>query len=153
VQKILLFFVTGAGAGYVPGFPGTAGTLVAVPVLVALNRLTAASWLLGLLTLAAFVLLATWLCEKGEELFAAKDASKIVIDEIAGFLVAGFLLPPSPVALAVGFLLFRLFDIIKVYPAARVEGMRGGIGVIADDLVAGAYTFVMLRVLSAWDWL
>jgi phosphatidylglycerophosphatase A len=153
MRRILLVFVTGAGVGYIPAFPGTAGTLVAIPLSLALNRLSGVSLALGLLTLGAFLLLAAWLCDQGEELFHQKDSPKIVIDEIAGFLVANFLSPPGVVTLVASFLLFRVFDIIKVYPAARAERMRGGIGVISDDLVAGVYTFLVLRLLLAWGFL
>ena len=145
-----MFLITGAGAGYLPWAPGTAGTLVAIPLSLALNRIVDASLFLSLLTLAAFIAIATWLCNKGEEIFQAKDCSKIVIDEIAGFLVANFASPAGLKPVALAFLLFRFFDIIKPFPAARAEKLSGGPGVILDDLVAGLYSFVIVKLVLFW---
>ncbi|MCZ6623656.1 MAG: phosphatidylglycerophosphatase A [Deltaproteobacteria bacterium] len=147
----MLFFVTGAGAGYFPWFPGTVGTLLAIPLSLALNRMATASFSLSLLTLSAFTVTATWFCKKGEEIFHEKDCRKIVIDEITGFLLANFLSPPELYPTAAAFLLFRFFDIIKVFPAGRAEQIRGGVGVILDDLVAGLYSFLILRLLLLWN--
>jgi len=83
----------------------------------------------------------------GEEIFQERDCQKIVIDEIAGFLLANFLSPPGFKPTVWAFLLFRFFDIIKAFPASRVEQIGGGVGVILDDLVAGLYTFLILRML------
>jgi len=145
-----LFFVTGAGAGYFPWAPGTAGTLVAIPLSLGLNRIAGTSLYLALLTLAAFIAVATWLCNKGEEIFQAKDCSKIVIDEIAGFMVANFASPAGLKPAILAFLLFRFFDIIKPYPARRAERISGGIGVILDDLIAGVYAFAIVRLFLSW---
>jgi phosphatidylglycerophosphatase A len=145
-----LFFVTGAGAGYLPWVPGTAGTLVAIPLSLGLNRIAGTSFYLALLTLAAFIAVATWLCNKGEEIFQAKDCSKIVIDEIAGFMVANFASPTRLKPAILAFLLFRFFDIIKPYPARRAERISGGLGVILDDLIAGVYTFAIVRLFLSW---
>ena len=134
-----------------PWFPGTLATLLAVPLSLALNRIATASVPLSLLTLIAFVGIAAWFCDKGEELFHEKDSRKIVIDEIAGFLLANFLSPAEPKAVVLAFLLFRFFDIIKVFPAARAEKVAGGIGVILDDLIAGLYTLLALRLLFFWS--
>ena len=145
-----MFFVTGAGAGYFPWAPGTAGTLVAIPLSLGLNRIAGTSLYLALLTLAAFIAVATWLCNKGEEIFQAKDCSKIVIDEIAGFMVANFASPAGLKPAILAFLLFRFFDIIKPYPARRAERISGGIGVILDDLIAGVYAFAIVRLFLSW---
>ena len=145
-----MFFVTGAGAGYLPWAPGTAGTLVAIPLSLGLNRIAGASLYLALLTLAAFIAVATWLCNKGEEIFQGKDCSKIVIDEIAGFMVANFASPTRLKPAILAFLLFRFFDIIKPYPARRAERISGGLGVILDDLIAGVYAFAIVRLFLSW---
>lgn len=131
-----------------PWAPGTAGTLVAVPLSLALNRLASVSPVLSLLTLAAFVFAAVGLARAAEEIFHEKDSRRIVVDEIAGFLLANFLSPLALVPTVTAFILFRFFDIMKLYPAGRVERISGGAGVVADDLVAGLYTFLILRLLS-----
>jgi phosphatidylglycerophosphatase A len=150
LQRIISFLVTGAGAGYFPRAPGTAGTVAAIPLSLALNRIADSSLPLALLTFAAFVITAAWLCQRGEEIFRQKDSSKIVVDEIAGFLLANFAAPARLWPIIFAFLLFRFFDIIKPFPAARAEKISGGLGVIADDLIAGLYTFVILRLLLTW---
>ncbi|MBI2358764.1 MAG: phosphatidylglycerophosphatase A [Deltaproteobacteria bacterium] len=142
--------VTGAGTGYFPWLPGTAGTLVAVPVSLAFNRIATVSLPLALLTLGVFFLVAVWLADKGEEIFREKDSPRIVIDEMAGFVLANFLAPPQLPAIGAAFLVFRIFDIIKLFPAARAEKMAGGVGVVLDDLIAGLYTFMILRLLFFW---
>jgi len=142
--------ITGAGAGYLPWAPGTAGTLVAIPLSLGLNRIAGASFYLALLTLIAFVAFATWLCKIGEEIFADKDCPKIVVDEIAGFLVANFASPAGLKPALLAFLLFRFFDIIKPFPAGRAERISGGAGVILDDLIAGFYAFFVLRLFLSW---
>jgi phosphatidylglycerophosphatase A len=127
------------------------GTLFAIPFSFALNRTAASSLPLSLLTLAAFIAIATWFCKKGEEIFHQKDSRRIVIDEIAGFLLANFLSLPEINSTIAAFLLFRFFDIIKPFPAARAEKIQGGVGVILDDLIAGLYTFLILRLLFLWS--
>lgn len=150
-RATLLFFITGAGAGYFPRLPGTVATLVAIPLSHGLNRMAEASLPLSILTLSTLIVSATWFCKKGEEILGEKDSQKIVIDEIAGFLCANFLSPPGLRPAAAAFILFRFFDIIKIFPARRAEKIEGGIGVILDDLIAGLYTFLVLRLLFLWS--
>jgi phosphatidylglycerophosphatase A len=147
LEKIILFFATGAGTGYSPIAPGTVGTLLAIPFSIALNRTASISLPIALLTLLAFIGVATWFCEKGEAILGEKDSGKIVIDEIAGFLLANFCSPLRLGPVFAAFFLFRLFDIIKPFPARRAEQIPGGLGVISDDLVAGLYAFLILRLL------
>lgn len=144
---------TGAGAGYAPLFPGTVGTLLAIPLSLALNRIAAVSLPLALLTLTAFIVSATWFCQKGEDLLRQKDSPKIVIDEVAGFLLGNFLSPPAIKPAAAAFLLFRFFDIIKIFPAGAAQKLPGGVGVMLDDLIAGFYTFLIVRLLAFWGFL
>ena len=79
-----------------------------------------------------------------------KDPRIIVIDEMAGFLVANFLSAPRIVPLLLAFCLFRFFDIAKVFPASKLEKLPGGAGIVLDDVTAGLYTFVVLRLLLSW---
>lgn len=143
-------FVTGLGAGYFPKAPGTVATLLAIPISLSLNRIAASSLFLSVLTLVSFIAMAAWFCREGEEIFQDKDCPRIVVDEIGGFLLANFLSPAELRPTALAFLLFRFFDIIKVFPARRAEKIPGGFGVVADDLVAGFYTFLIVRLLLLW---
>jgi len=134
----------------VPWLPGTAGTVVAIPFSLALNRIALFSFPLAVITLVGFAFCAGWLCQMAEGILQKKDSPKIVIDEIAGFLLANFLSPEAPLPIVAAFILFRFFDIIKLFPAARMEKLPGGAGVIADDLIAGCYALVAVRLLDYW---
>lgn len=146
-NKMVLFFAAGGGAGYVPRFPGTVGTLAAIPLSLALNYLANYSLIFAAGILGAAICCAIWLAGKASEILAQKDPGVIVIDEIAGFLLANFTAPPRVSVLAAGFILFRFFDIAKIYPARRLEKLPGGIGIVLDDIMAGIYTLVIVQLL------
>jgi phosphatidylglycerophosphatase A len=102
----------------------------------------------GSLFVVAFACFAIWVSSGAESLFQEKDSSRIVIDEMAGFLVTLFLIPWSATSVVVGFLSFRAFDILKPFPARRLESrLRGGWGVVLDDLFAGLYANVVTRLI------
>ena len=107
-------FATWGGSGYFPVASGTAGTLAAIPLYIWLSRL---SLPLYLFTLLPFFFFASWVSGRAEELFGEKDSGKIVIDEVIGFLVTMIAIPPDWRYILAGFLLFRLFDIVKPPPA------------------------------------
>jgi phosphatidylglycerophosphatase A len=142
--KIALILSAWFGAGLLPLAPGTWGTLFGLPLVGLMSRLSVfyAGAFLGL-----FVVLAIWSSHSCREWFQEDDPSEIVIDEVAGLLLALFLLPLSGVGLFGGFLLFRVFDILKPFPIGRVEKLRGGFGIVADDLVAGLYANLCLRLI------
>lgn len=145
--KFVLLLASGAGVGFLPGIPGTFGTLVGLPVSLALNRLAIAHPLLAIAGLVALVFVAMVIADQAARILNAKDPQIIVIDEIAGFALANFL-SDSVAAVVIAFVLFRLFDIAKVYPARRLESLPGGAGVVLDDVLAGLYVFVILRLLT-----
>jgi len=130
--------------GFAPFAPGTVGTLGALPLAWAVARLeplAASAFLL------AFLALATHAATRAGRHWGVVDAPGIVIDEVLGYLVAVAFLPFTwPVALA-GFLLFRLFDILKPWPASALDRWKTGAGVVLDDVAAGLYTWVCLRLL------
>src|SRR3989304_1878534 len=148
--KVILFFATGFGVGYLPRLPGTAGTLLAVPLSVGVNAIAAISLPLALLPLAAAICCAIWLSTRAALILEQRDPPVIVIDEIVGFMIANFMAPRSAMLLGVAFILFRFFDIAKVYPLSRLEKLPGGAGIVLDDVMAGLYTFVVLRLLRSW---
>jgi len=80
------------------------------------------------------------------KLLLRDDPPEVVIDEAAGFVLAVFLLPPSWVYISAGFVLFRIFDILKPFPLRRVERLKGGLGIVLDDLLAGIYTVLCIRI-------
>ena len=87
------------------------------------------------------------------ELLKQKDLRVIVIDEVIGLMIANYLAPARLAPLILGFLLFRCFDIAKVFPAARLEKLPGGTGIVLDDVVAGLYAFVIVQSALYWEWL
>jgi phosphatidylglycerophosphatase A len=150
-EKLILLSASGAGTGYFPLFPGTIGTLVAIPFSFALNRLANFSLVFAAVILVAAIFCAIWLASKASEILRQKDPGIIVIDEIAGFLLANFAAPTTVSTLLTSFTLFRFFDVAKIFPAARLERLPGGAGIVLDDIMAGIYTFAIVQLLIAWQ--
>jgi len=124
--------------------PGTWGSLLGLPLVLLVNRLPAFG---AGAFLVLFAVLAIWSSQAALRFFPEEDPSQIVIDEVAGLLLALFLVPPSGLHLLGGFFLFRLFDILKPFPITRFEKLPGGFGIVSDDLVAGLYATVCLRLI------
>ncbi len=151
LHPVVRFLATGAYLGYAPVAPGTVGSLgCAVLIWFFVPEVTAATSHLGLwvmlLSTLAFAALAIWAADLAERQFG-HDSSRIVIDEYAGFIVSVLLLPKSLLLFAVAFVLFRALDIVKPFPARQAEALPGGVGIVTDDLVAGIYTNILLRVM------
>ena len=147
-EKFIKFLATGFGSGFAPLAPGTAGTLVGIPLYWVFSVLP---WPIRLITVLAFTSLAWHISDETERLFGRKDAPCIVIDEIAGLQWTLFGVDPTAPHVALGFVLFRLFDITKPFPARLFqERLPGGLGVVADDLAAGVYGNLVLQVMTLW---
>ena len=97
-----------------------------------------------LLALVVVVLAGIWASHRVELVLGEKDPGLIVIDEVAGMMVAVALVPRTPLVLACAFFLFRLFDIWKPFPAHQAQSLPGGAGVMVDDLIAGAYALCLV---------
>jgi len=130
--------------GFVPLAPGTVGTLGAIPLFFALRPLPLP---LYLLTLLAFIALACFAAAAAGRYWKVVDASPIVIDEVAGYLVTMALVPFSLGTAVAGFALFRLFDVLKPWPASAFDRVKNGFGVVMDDVAAGVWAFVALLAL------
>ncbi len=144
LEKVIVFIATGAYSGYSPFASGTVGTLAAIPLYLLISGLDPLVYLLFLLL---FLPLSFWSAGEAERIFGKKDSGKIVIDEIIGYLVTMFMLPGGVIYIVAGFLLFRFFDITKIFPANAAERMGGGPGVVMDDVVAGIYANLSLRLI------
>jgi phosphatidylglycerophosphatase A len=131
----------GFGAGLSPWAPGTVGTLLAVPLYALLSVLPT---MLYVLIVAALIVAAIWACGAAAREIGEDDPSAVVGDEIVGFLVAMIAAPSGLIWIITGFLLFRLLDITKPWPISAVQRMRGGAGIVLDDVVAGAITWFVL---------
>ena len=140
----MYFVVSGAYTGYTPVAPGTAGSALAFAIYwIIPEPFSWPLWLLTLVSLSAVGVYTATLAEKewGE------DPPKVVIDEIVGYFVAVLLLPKSIFVMAFSFLIFRIFDILKPFPAHRSQRLRGGWGIMADDLIAGLYANGVVRLV------
>jgi phosphatidylglycerophosphatase A len=137
----------GFGAGLSPMAPGTMGTLVAIPIYVVLANLPG---LVYMVAVAALIVVGIWACGKVAAESGQDDPPAIVWDEVVGFLVAMAAAPVVSLAwIIMGFLLFRLFDIYKPWPVSWAqERLHGGLGIVADDLIAGAMTWVVLTFMA-----
>jgi len=145
----LAFFVaTGFGVGLVPFAPGTFGSLLGIP-LYALAVFPLAESIPATLTIVAgLVAPSCWVAGIADRSFPEHDNGKIVIDEVAGMLLALVWHPPTLLNVATLFLLFRFFDVVKVWPANRIDRrLGGGAGVVLDDLVSGIYANLAGRLL------
>lgn len=136
----------GFGAGLSPRAPGTAGTVLGVFIYLALAPLALEYYVAvcGILFLAG-----TWICGKTARDLAVHDHGGIVFDEIVGFLVAMIALPPAWPWILAGFLLFRVLDIVKPWPIGWLDRrVRGGFGIMLDDLLAGLAAWALLQLAS-----
>jgi len=146
-ERVVLLLATGFAAGRIPLAPGTFGTLLGIPIGCGLAEV---GFTATVLIVGALVLCAVWITGEAERLLGQKDPACIVIDEIVGILVALAGMPATPFNLAAGFIAFRAFDIIKPFPARWLDArVPGGWGIVLDDVVAGVYSNILLRVLSS----
>ena len=148
VKLITTFFYS----GYLPFIPGTFGSIAGI----ILYYLVRNSPYLYIGALLAVILLGFLFCGKAEQAFAKKDPKYVVIDEVAGMLLGLGFLPHDWRLVVMGFFVFRLLDTIKPFPANGLQNKHGGLGIMADDLVAGIYTNLVLqavcRMISPSGW-
>ena len=140
-----MWLATGFGAGLSPRAPGTVGSLVGVAIYLALAGLPLAAYLGVVLVLAVAGVI---LCERAGRILGVADHPGIVWDEIVGMLITLAGTPPSWQGVVLGFALFRLFDIMKPWPVAAIDRrVRGGLGVMLDDVMAALYALAILQIL------
>lgn len=137
------------GCGLSPFAPGTVGSLAAVAAYLPLRHFLAARPELFLAILAAVALGGVWAARAVSRAEGNEDPSKVVVDEVLGQLMAFFLLPPTFGVILLGFVAFRLFDIWKPYPIRRLEHIGQGVGIMADDALAGVYANLLIRICLA----
>lgn len=131
--------------GYSPVAPGTIGTLGAIALFYPLSSFSPFVYFLFLL---GFIILSIWVSSEASAKFGESDPSRIVIDEVCGYLITMFLVSPSLVNIILGFILFRLFDIVKPPPVRSLERFPRGYGIVIDDVGAGIYANVVLQVIT-----
>ena len=147
MRRFILFLSSNAGLGYAPVASGTFGTLAGIPAFYLLSRLPP---LLFLVTWIGLLFLSFWAAGEAGRIYGVVDDGRIVIDELVGYLVTVAFLPFTWKAAILGFFLFRLFDIVKLQPARWFDQqMKNGYGVVLDDVAAGVYAAIALRLLLA----
>ena len=141
ITRLGLAVATVFGVGYAPVAPGTFGSAAGL----LLWWLLPASHLVQGVAIVALFVAGSWGGNVAEHHFGRTDPGQVVIDEVMGMLITLFFNPVGWIGALAGFLLFRLFDVIKPYPANRLEQLHGGVGVMADDGMAAIYANLALR--------
>lgn len=151
-QRFISTLATGFYLGYAPKAPGTFGTLLGIPLAFLFFFFGAYGYMIATFLFILFSVFIAEMYEKGQD---THDNSEIVIDEVAGFLVTMVWLPMTWQSLVAGFVLFRVLDAAKPFPINLVDRkIKGGLGVVADDILAGVIANILLQlVYTNTDWL
>ena len=143
--KAAVILATWFGMGYFPIASGTVGTVGAIPLSLALLR---CPFSFRVSFFLVFFSLAVWASGRTESFLGRRDPSQVVIDEVVGFLTATIFMQTSWQELGIAFFLFRFFDIVKPFPAGILDRkLRGGIGIVLDDVAAGGYTLGVILLM------
>lgn len=151
-QPIIKFLASGFYTGYFPVAPGTIGSLVGILACFLLQDVAFTTYaIVVILTLIAGI----YISGEAEKIYQKKDSPHIVIDEIAGIFFTFIYLPKGISFLIAGFFVFRFFDILKPFPIRLIdEKIKGGWGIMFDDVLAGIYANVLIRLIGWWTgWL
>lgn len=153
MSRLAVFIATFGYVGFFPVAPGTAGSLAALGLYAVVRWLGTPA--VELVTILAVLLIGIWAAHRTERALNRKDPGPVVIDEVLGMLMTLAFMPLSPWGVAAGFVLFRICDVIKPFPAGRLEHLPGGFGIMADDAMAGVYGQILMRIsLAMWpQWL
>ena len=147
MQRFGLFIATCGYVGYVPVAPGTFGSAVGVAVFYAVRSTGSVG--VEFAAIAALFAVGVWSGTIAEHHFGGVDPAPVVLDEVVGMLITLLLLPVNGLGVFVGFLVFRVLDVIKPWPSARFERLPGGLGVMAVDGMAAVYGNLVMRGLIA----
>lgn len=143
ISKLLATFFC---IGYLPVAPGSMATIAGVALSYSLmGNPTAYLWATLAVTVVGFTV-----SGRAEKAIGKKDPGCIVIDEVAGVMIAFYMLPATPAVFWTGFFLFRAFDMFKIYPANKLEGLKGSRGIMLDDIIAGVYTNIVMQIAIRW---
>ncbi len=138
----------GFGSGLTPIAPGTAGTLAAIPLYLAMQYLSLPVYLMitGIMFVAGF-----WICAYTSEALCVHDHERIVWDEYVSYLITMSMAPQGWFWIVLGFALFRIFDILKPWPVGWLDrNLKGGVGIMLDDLVGAIYGLAVLQLVAFW---
>ncbi len=152
LRRLGVFVATCAHVGYAPVAPGTFGSLFALALYYLIRRQQSTAIELG--AIAVVVVIGLWSATEAEHHFGGIDPGPVVIDEVVGMLITLALHPVNIWGAIVAFFIFRLLDIVKPWPARRLELLPGGFGVVLDDVMAGVYgnliVWGLVSLLPSW---
>ncbi|GAB2196375.1 phosphatidylglycerophosphatase A family protein [Sessilibacter sp. MAH4] len=145
-----LFLAFGLGSGLAPKAPGTFGTLAAIPFY----------WLFADLPLAIYLsiivftsVIGVWICQAGSDYLDVHDHPSIVWDEFVGYWITMIAAPSGWAWIVAGFVIFRIFDILKPWPISWADkNTKGGLGIMTDDILAGIFSWITLQLLAQLDY-
>ena len=137
------FIATTGFAGYLPGAPGTWGSIVAILLWYGLQHLLSTQYIIGLTVILFFV--GVWVSKELSKYDEEEDPAHIVIDELVGQWIPLWFLPVTPVYILLAFILFRIFDIAKPWPVSFFDRIPGGWGIMLDDIAAGIYALIIIQ--------
>lgn len=141
MRHLITVLATGCYIGYTPRAPGTAGSLLGLCIIWGLAD---SSSLLYIMLTGFLLILGIWVSGRAETYFG-HDGGQIVIDEIIGVMITFVWIPLNTFTLITGFILFRIMDIVKPFPANQAQKLSGGVGVVADDVIAAVYAHIVLQ--------
>ncbi|OGX37597.1 MAG: hypothetical protein A3C36_04785 [Omnitrophica WOR_2 bacterium RIFCSPHIGHO2_02_FULL_52_10] len=145
-DKAVKLLSTWFHVGDLPGAPGTAASAIGLLMVLVLQS----NIFLYALALAAVIIVGLRVSGRMEKILGRKDPPCVVIDEVAGVMLAFFLLPLTPAVIVTAFFLFRAFDMFKIVPVNLFEKLEGSKGIMSDDLIAGAYTNIVMQIAVRW---
>ena len=145
LKQPIQFLALGFGTGLAPKAPGTFGTLAAIPLFLLLAMLTPLFYLIAVIVMS---IAGVYICGKAASDVGVHDHPAIVWDEFVGYFITMFMIPISWQSILVGFLLFRLFDILKPWPISYIDKqMTGGAGIMLDDILAGVFSLLIMQLM------
>ena len=145
MHTLIMFIATGCYSGYLPKAPGTWGSLVGLVLFFLLHTLSLPVYLA---VVAGLFVVGSFAAGEAEKILDNRDPGVVVIDEIVGILITMIAVPVTPLTMALGFILFRIFDIAKPFPVNFFDQrFHGGLGIMLDDVVAGIYSLIILQLL------
>jgi phosphatidylglycerophosphatase A len=152
LRRIGVFVATCAYVGYAPVAPGTFGSAIGLAVFAAVRQ--QGSTTVEAVAIVVVAAVGMWSATEAEHHFGRIDPGPVVIDEVIGMLVTLAFVPVNITGATVAFLVFRLLDVVKPWPARRLEHLPGGFGIVLDDIMAGVYGNLVMwgfvRLLPAW---
>ena len=145
MRRLALLIATSGYIGFAPAAPGTVGSAAGV-VLFYLVRAAATPWLEAAVIAVLFAA-GVWAASSAEQQLGGTDPGPVVIDEVVGMLITLVWLPVTPLGALLGFLIFRVLDVVKPWPSRQFESLHGGLGIMADDAMAAVYGRLLMQGL------